>query len=154
MIKHFGNDDGFLTAVIMLPEKRIGIIILINSDNAPPSASAVGGPITCLQTSVTIDGMTNALTPSWNWAGPGINAGNQMQENPMVLQAGTYTVTVTNTLNGCTNTATTAVTLNNTNPTASAGPNDTLTCTLPNLLLPGTGDGGRSRALPAASCSR
>ncbi|HQR08868.1 MAG TPA: serine hydrolase domain-containing protein [Gemmatales bacterium] len=35
MIKHFGSDDGFLTAVLMFPDKRLGIIILINSDNAP-----------------------------------------------------------------------------------------------------------------------
>ncbi|MFN0037318.1 MAG: hypothetical protein ACKVUS_19840 [Saprospiraceae bacterium] len=116
--------------------------VTVGGDNTPPTASAAGGIITCLQTSITIDGVTNALTPKWNWAGPGINGGNQMQENPNVLLSGTYTVTITNDANGCTNTATTVVTLNNTNPTATAGPNDTLTCTLPNITLLGAGDGG------------
>jgi CubicO group peptidase (beta-lactamase class C family) len=35
LVKYFGSDDGFLTAIGLFPEKRIGIIILINSDNAP-----------------------------------------------------------------------------------------------------------------------
>ena len=116
--------------------------VTVNSDTAPPSAGAVGDTITCFQTSVTIDGITNTLTPSWNWAGPGITAANQMQENPTVLLSGTYTVTITNTVNGCTSTTSTVVDLNNTNPTISAGPNDTLTCTLPNITLQGSGNGG------------
>ena len=116
--------------------------VTVNGDTTPPSASAVGGIITCLQTSITIDGMTNAAMPTWNWAGPGINGGNQMQENPNVTQGGTYTVTVTNQVNGCTNTATAVVTVNNTNPTASAGANDTLTCIAPNITLQGAGNAG------------
>lgn len=116
--------------------------VTVNGDTTPPSASATGGIITCLQTSITIDGMTNALTPTWNWAGPGINGGNQSQENPNVTQGGTYTVTVTNQANGCISTATTVVTLNNTNPTASAGANDTLTCVAPNIILQGAGNAG------------
>jgi len=35
LIKHFGSDDGFLTAIGLFPEKRLGIIILVNSDSAP-----------------------------------------------------------------------------------------------------------------------
>ncbi|MDO8368986.1 MAG: gliding motility-associated C-terminal domain-containing protein [Saprospiraceae bacterium] len=116
--------------------------VTVNGDTTPPTVSAVGDTITCFQTSVTIDGITNAPTAAWNWAGPGINAGNQMQENPNVLLSGTYTVTVTNTGNGCSSTATTSVTLNNANPTATAGPNDTLTCMAPNTTLQGAGNAG------------
>ena len=116
--------------------------VTIVGDLTPPAASAVSDTITCLQPNVTIDGITNVPTASWNWAGPGINAGNQMLENPNVLVSGSYMVTVTNTVNGCTNTATTVVDLNNSNPTVAAGPNDTLTCTLPNITLQGVGNGG------------
>jgi hypothetical protein len=116
--------------------------VTVSGDLTAPTASAVGDTITCLQPTVTIDGATNAATPTWNWAGPGINPGNQTVENPNVLLSGTYTVTVTNTANGCTNTATTAVTINNSNPAASAGPNDTLTCLAPNTTLLGSGDAG------------
>lgn len=116
--------------------------VTVNGDTTPPTASAVGDTITCLQTSITIDGITNAATATWNWSGPGINPGNQMVENPNVLVSGTYNVTVTNTVNGCTNTASTVVDINNSNPTATAGPNDTLTCTQPNLTLQGAGNAG------------
>jgi hypothetical protein len=115
--------------------------VTVNGD-ALPSASAVGDTITCLQTSVTINGETDLPAPAWNWAGPGINAGNQHVENPSVVLPGTYTVTVTNTTNGCTNTATAEVVLNDTIPTVTAGPNDTLNCTDPNITLLGDGDGG------------
>ncbi len=116
--------------------------VTVSSDTISPVVSAIGGAITCLQNNVTIDGISNVPTSIWNWAGPGINVGNQTLENPNVLQSGTYTVTVTNTLNGCTRTANTAVNLNNTNPTATAGLNDTLTCTTPNLILQGAGNSG------------
>jgi len=114
--------------------------VTVNGNTTQPSVSAVGDTITCAQPNVTIDGITNAATPTWSWAGLGITPANQMQENPNVLVSGTYTVTVTNTVNGCTNTATTVVTLNNSNPTVSAGPNDTLTCLLPNITLQGAGN--------------
>ncbi|MFN0216643.1 MAG: hypothetical protein ACKVT2_20480 [Saprospiraceae bacterium] len=116
--------------------------VTVIGDTTPPSAGAVGDTITCFQTSVTIDGITNAPTATWNWAGPGINAGNQMVENPTVTLAGTYTVTVTNSVNFCTQTASTVVNQNNANPTVTAGPNDTLTCSLPNLILQGAGNAG------------
>ena len=116
--------------------------VTVLGDITPPAANAVGDTITCAQTSVTIDGSTNVPTATWFWIGPGINAGNQTLENPNVNQAGTYSVTVTNTVNGCTNTTTAVVDLNNTLPTATAGPNQTLTCTAPNTTLLGAGNGG------------
>ena len=116
--------------------------VTVLGDITPPAAGAVGGTITCVQTSITMDGSTNVPTPTWNWAGPGINPGNQTVENPNVNQGGTYTVTVTNTTNGCTNTASAVVVVNNTKPTAIAGPNQTLTCTTPNATLQGSGSGG------------
>ncbi|MDO8368934.1 MAG: gliding motility-associated C-terminal domain-containing protein [Saprospiraceae bacterium] len=116
--------------------------VTVLGDITPPAANAVGGVITCTQTSITIDGSTNVPTSTWSWTGPGINPGNQNLEDPNVNQGGTYSVTVTNTTNGCTNTTTAVVTVNNTNPTATAGPNQVLTCTTPNAILQGGGDAG------------
>lgn len=116
--------------------------VTVLGDLTPPSALVAGDTITCAQANVTINGTTNVPTATWNWTGPGINPGNQSLEDPTVSVSGTYNVTVTNTINGCTNTATTTVDLNTAIPTVSAGPDQTLTCTLPNTNLQGSGNGG------------
>jgi hypothetical protein len=116
--------------------------VTVNGDLTPPSAAAGGGIITCAQNNVTIDGATNVPTPTWIWTGPGITPANQSLEDPNVTLSGTYNVTVTNTVNGCTNTATAIVDQNTAIPAVSAGPDQTLTCTLPNTNLQGSGDGG------------
>ncbi|MFN8296432.1 MAG: hypothetical protein U0T69_09570 [Chitinophagales bacterium] len=53
----------------------------------------------------------------------------------MASAPGTYTLTVTNTANGCTATDAVTVSQNITPPTANAGPNITLTCTNPPLQI-------------------
>lgn len=113
--------------------------VTVLADNIPPGATATGGLITCVQSSVTIDGATNVPNASWNWAGPGIDQNNMNVENPVVTLSGNYDVTVTNPVNGCTNTASAIVSVNTNIPVASAGPNDTLTCTEPSILLQGGG---------------
>lgn len=114
----------------------------VTVDNTPPTISAAGGTITCSQASITIDGMSNAGTPGYVWAGPGINAGNQSVENPVVSVPGTYTVTVTNNANGCTNTANATVAIDQNNPAANAGNDQTITCLQPNVTLNGSGNAG------------
>lgn len=114
----------------------------VTGDNTPPTASATGGTITCLQNSVTINSTTNAATPTYMWAGPGINPGNQNVANPTVLAQGTYTVTITNTINGCSATATATVAQNTGIPTVSAGVDKIITCLSPNVTLNGSGDAG------------
>jgi hypothetical protein len=116
--------------------------VTVMADNTPPQALATNGEITCTQSSFTIDGTTNIPNPVWNWAGPGINASNQTVENPNVAQPGSYAVTVTNNLNGCSNTALATVNLNTNIPTATAGTDQTLTCLLPNVNLQGSGNTG------------
>jgi CubicO group peptidase (beta-lactamase class C family) len=38
LVRHGGSDDGFLTAVVMLPARKTGVVVLINSDRAPLAA--------------------------------------------------------------------------------------------------------------------
>ncbi|MBK9017549.1 MAG: hypothetical protein IPM82_27825 [Saprospiraceae bacterium] len=58
---------------------------------------------------------------------------------PWVGSAGTYTLTITNTANGCTASASATVTANTTPPIAQAGPNATLDCDGTAINLNGTG---------------
>lgn len=113
--------------------------VTVLADNVPPGANATGGLLTCTQTSITIDGSSNIPNASWNWSGPGIDQSNMNVENPNVTLSGTYNVTVTNPVNGCTNTTSAIVDININIPVASAGPDDTLTCIEPLLLLQGGG---------------
>src|SRR5690606_12352217 len=85
---------------------------------------------------------TNAPTPVYNWSGPGINAGNQTVANPTVAVQGTYNVTITNSGNGCSATATAIVSQNIAVPTASAGADKIINCLQTSVTLDGSGSAG------------
>lgn len=109
------------------------------ADNTPPNASATAPTITCGSPTIAINGATNVPSANFLWSGPGINAGNQNMEDPTVSVPGTYNVTVTNTVNSCTNTATVTVNQDIAAPTASAGADPTITCSQTSVLLNGSG---------------
>jgi gliding motility-associated-like protein len=101
----------------------------VTLNNTQPTAvpgSALA--LTCTTTSGTISASSNAAGATFVWSGPGIVSGGTTS-SPTVNAAGTYNVTVTNPANGCTNTTSVNVTLNNTQPTAVAGSALALTCT-------------------------
>lgn len=100
-----------------------------------PNASADSGELTCTDTSIVLNGGTTSQGVSLAWDGP--NGFTSTLEDPTVTVEGTYTLTVTNPLNGCTAAATVIVPLNNTEPGAeSLG--GALTCAAPNLDLSGS----------------
>jgi hypothetical protein len=35
IVMHGGQDDGFLTTVVLLPARKTGVVVLVNSDRAP-----------------------------------------------------------------------------------------------------------------------
>jgi hypothetical protein len=35
---HGGQDDGFLTTLVLLPARKTGVVVLVNSDRAPIAA--------------------------------------------------------------------------------------------------------------------
>lgn len=114
----------------------------VTGDITPPTASATGDTITCLQANATITSSTNAPTPVYNWSGPGINAGNQTVANPTVAVQGTYNVTITNSGNGCSATATAVVSQNIAVPIASAGADKIINCLQTSVILDGSGSAG------------
>lgn len=87
-------------------------------NTTPPTAAATGGVLTCANTSVELNAMTNASSASFQWSGPG-NFSSTLQ-NPTTSTGGTYTVIITNNTTGCTNSATATVSGSTTPPTASA----------------------------------
>ncbi len=109
----------------------------VTSNTNAPGASATGNTLTCVVNSVVITGATLDTAAIFAWTGP--NNYNSSLQNPTVGEAGTYTLVVTDTLNGCTSSASAAVVLNNTPPVASAVTPGNLNCNVSQLQLNGTG---------------
>lgn len=107
----------------------------VTCNNAAPNASAVGGTITCANSSVTLMGSSTTSGVTYRWDGPGITPANQFLQNPVVNVSGIYTLTVTNPVNGCTKTATAMVITNTTPPTAIASVSGQLTCSATSVQL-------------------
>ncbi|WP_341224393.1 3-coathanger stack domain-containing protein [uncultured Arcticibacterium sp.] len=101
--------------------------------NAPPTASITGSDnLSCAITSVT---RTASVGNSYSWSNGDIT------EQATISAAGTYTVTVT-AANGCSSTATTEVTIDNTPPTASITGSENLSCDITSVSR--TASGGTS----------
>ena len=107
----------------------------VTCNKVPPNASATGGSINCSSPTVALMGNSTTKGVTYRWSGPGINANNQDQQNPVVDQAGDYTLSVTDPINGCTKTATAAIALNTMPPTADASVSGSLTCTVNSVQL-------------------
>jgi hypothetical protein len=106
------------------------------ANNSGPGASAQGGAITCAATSTTISGTSPSTSSIYSWTGPNSYSATGAQQS--VAQGGTYQLLVTDTLTGCTSTATAQVNLNNAAPASiiAAAPN--LNCNTSIVQLNGT----------------
>lgn len=137
------NQPGNYTVVVTNPQNSCtsSAIASVVADTLRPAATAIGGMLTCVQTSIVVDGGTNISNVVWAWFGPGIHTANQSLENPSVVQPGAYTVTVTNINNGCSHTASTTVTQDIAVPYVSAGPNKIITCLSTTVVLEGSSSG-------------
>jgi len=116
-------------------------IAVVTPNDTLPTATATGGTISCTQPNITLDGGSNIPNATYTWSGPGINAGNQNQENPTVLTPGAYSLTVVNPANGCSRTATATVIPNSSLPVAGAGADQNITCQQSSVTLNGTASG-------------
>lgn len=117
--------------------------VTIQQNTTPPVAVA-GAPqvISCSQPQATLSGVGSSTGAGiqYNWTtsnGNIVSGGNTL--TPLVNQAGTYTLTVLNTANGCSATANTNITGNTNPPTAVAGPTQNISCPQPQVTLNGTG---------------
>jgi hypothetical protein len=92
-----------------------------------PNATATGGGINCVATSVQLMGNSTTPNVSYAWVGP--NGFTSNLQNPTVSTVGNYVLTVTS-ASGCTSTATAVVAVQNNVPQASPTVPGTLTCTV------------------------
>ncbi len=114
----------------------------VTLNNTLPNANAgLDQTLTCVVTSLNLSGSSTTGGVTYAWAGPAITAGGTTN-TPTVNGAGTYTVTITDPSNGCTNTDQVVVNLNNTPPNANAGPDDILNCTITSINLAGSSTTG------------
>ncbi len=104
----------------------------------PPVATATGGNITCLAPSLMLTGSSNTPGSNFQWTGPGITPDNQNEQNPVVDQGGSYTLTVTNPENGCKDSDTVTVTASLTPPGVTASVSGPLNCLIDSVILSGT----------------
>lgn len=105
-----------------------------------PNASAdnIGGPLTCIDNSATIRAFPNIATYTYAWSGPSGYTATSRTNNVSV--SGNYTVTVTDSQNGCTASASTNVLQDTSIPTANAGPDKTV-CNGTITTITATGNG-------------
>ena len=101
----------------------------IEGDFTAPEVTAVGGQLTCLNTSVTLSVVTNAEIIGWT--GPNNYASSEA--NPTVSAPGTYIVTVRGD-NGCTATGI-AIVNSDTAPPSVSATGGTLTCDILSVTL-------------------
>jgi hypothetical protein len=113
--------------------------VVVGQNTAVPNADA-GLPftLTCINPQYAVQGSADAgTTVLWNTVSGNILSGETTLQ-PLVDAPGAYTLTVTNPVNGCTNTDAVLIDQNTIPPAVQAGPDDTLSCTILSLSLQGT----------------
>jgi gliding motility-associated-like protein len=117
------------------------VIVLL--DCTPVAAIAAPDTLTCSVQSVVLDGSNSESGDSitYNWLAPAGNCivSGQGTSQVEVLCSGVYSLIVTNTAVGLSDTAFVTVSSDTIPPLADAGPSDTLTCDDPVALLDGSG---------------
>lgn len=106
--------------------------------SAPTATAATPGELTCTTTQLTLVGLGSSgpgYSILWTTVGGNIVSGATTL-NPVVNAAGTYTLTITKTANGCTGSSNTVVTSNTTPPNISASGGE-ITCTSSSVQLAG-----------------
>jgi gliding motility-associated-like protein len=110
---------------------------------APQASIAAPATITCLLPQTTLSASASsgpAFEYNWSASANGNIVSGQNTLTPTVDSAGVYTLTVSNTANGCSTNA--SVTANLALPNVSAGANQTITCSQSNIFLAGTASPG------------
>ncbi len=108
--------------------------VTISVDTTRPAANAgVDRIITCANPSYVI-GAAAVAGNTYSWAPPaGLSDPNIAQ--PTVSTTGTYTLTVTKTVNSCTASDAVTISVDTTRPAANAGADQTLTCTNTSFII-------------------
>ena len=97
---------------------------VVSGNNTVPGVAAGNSILPCGVSSISVAATSTATPLTYSWAGPNstsiVSGGNT--STPSVSDVGTYTVTVTNTATGCSNSATLAVSQGSLNAAFTANP--------------------------------
>ena len=104
--------------------------------NAPGATATVSEELTCIVTSIPLQGGSTTAGVSYSWIGP--EDFTSTDQNPSVSDPGEYTLTVTDPESGCTSTAQVSVEQNITVPGATASVSESLTCSVNSVTLQGS----------------
>ncbi len=118
-------------------------VVVGENFDTPVAVAAVDDTLTCIQTTVTLDGSGSSTGPDisyqWHTDDGHIASGSHTLNNCVVDSAGVYQLTVTNTSSHCTAVAFAQVVANTTTPLADAGPDTSLQCNQNSTVLDGSG---------------
>ena len=131
------NAIGTYTVTITDPANGCINSSTVNVANNATLPTVTGGSplaLTCNSSSGTISASSTTPNVTYNWTGSGITGGSNTS-TATVNTVGTYTVTVTNPANGCTNTATVNVTSTGSIPNVTAGPAINISCNTHNATI-------------------
>ncbi|MHB9000126.1 MAG: hypothetical protein ACYC9N_11515, partial [Thermoanaerobaculia bacterium] len=111
--------------------------VYVGLNNTTPNVNAgADQTLTCTTTEVTLSGSSTTPNATFSWIGP--DNFTSTQAIITVTKEGIYTLTVTDPVNGCTATDQVEVKLDQTPPNASAGDDQTITCTTTEVTLTGS----------------
>jgi gliding motility-associated-like protein len=136
------NAAGTYSLAVTSPQgctSAVSTVAISQNTTAPLPTASNSATLSCSTTTVALTGGP-ASGVTYQWSGPGFSGGTTSQ-NAVATAAGTYTLRVTDAVNGCTATAVTTVSQNTTAPTPSASNSTTLTCSTTSATLTGTGGG-------------
>lgn len=118
------------------------VVSVISNTTQPQQVNAgASQTITCSSASATLTGSSTTPGVSYSWTGPstGMAAGTTPTTYSTGVSAfGTYTLTVTDPVNGCNATAFTTVYASASLPQLTAGPDQTITCVSPGATITGS----------------
>lgn len=113
-------------------------VVVAQNNNVPQILDITGGTLTCSDPELELS-VSTAASPDllrFSWSGPGIGSGAD-SPNPIVHEAGTYSVIVTNTISLCADTLEVEVLSTQINPLADPGPDQTIDCITTLITLGG-----------------
>ena len=140
------NAAGVYTLVItnMMTGCTSSAAVTVTSNiQLPPAPAGDPATLTCVVTNLNIGPVIppsdTTLLLNWVASGGGNIISGQNSWNPNVNQPGTYTLTVTNPANSCTNLGSVIISQNTSLPSSLIAPPSQLTCTMNTVALNGSG---------------
>ena len=114
--------------------------------NAPVAEAGITQELTCVTTSIVLDGNGSSTGPLFQYVWTALNGGQITQDGntlaPTIDEPGLYRLSITNSYNGCVAIDSVSITEDIAHPTVDAGPPSTLTCVVPSATLTGQGSVG------------